>query len=296
MAVMTVTGPIAADQLGVTLPHEHHLMDSYKFRPPAAASDRGIAEQPIALRNRGALRRNIGLIRDNLRLIDLDVAVREVQEFKAEGGGTIVDVTPIGLCPDPRGLRRIAHQTGVQIVAGCGYYLANSHPASVAQRSVEELTDELVDVIENGFGETGIRPGIIGEIGLGEPMYVPGHTGDEMHPNEEKVLRAAGRAHCRTGLPVSVHVYNYRPNRLGLLALDVLGEEGVAVERGLLDRLLLSHDVCTKMQLEEYGGWGYAHLSRHIEPRLRRAGLSAADIRAMRVENPARLLDVAGPA
>jgi phosphotriesterase-related protein len=241
--------------------------------------------------------------------------------------------------------------TGVNIVAGCGYYLARSHPPSVAERSVEQLADELIDVIERGFGDTGIRPGIIGEIGLGEPMYAPGHSGDEMHPDEAKVLRAAGRAHRRTGLPVSVHIYNYRPNRLALMALDVLADEGVPldrviichldnridvpyaaqvaergaycefdtfgieayrdsegseyprdterilalvqlVQRGLLDRLLLSHDVCTKMQLEAYGGWGYAHLSHYIEPRLRRAGLSDFDIRAMRVENPARVLDV----
>ena len=352
MSVMTVTGPIPADRLGVTLPHEHLLLDSYKYRPPAEASQRAVAEQPITLRNLGALRRNIGLIRDNYRLIDLDVAVREVLEFRAEGGGTIVDVTPIGLCPDPRGLRRIAFLTGVHVVAGCGYYLAKSHPESVAARSVEALTEELVDQIERGFGDTGVRPGIIGEIGLGEPMYAPGHTGDEMHPHEEKVLRAAGRAHGRTGLPVSVHIYNYRPNRLALMALDVLEEEGVAAdrvvichldvridveyaasvaqrgaycefdtfgieayldaigseyprdteriaalvrlaERGLLDRLLLSHDVCTKMQLLEYGGWGYGHLSRHIEPRLRRAGFSEADIRVMRVDNPAQLLNVA---
>lgn len=351
MTVMTVLGPIPADRLGVTLPHEHLLLDSYKWQPPAQASLRSIAEGPITLQNFGLLRRNIGLIRDNLRLIDRDDAVREVLAFKAEGGGTIVDVTPIGLTPDPRGLRAISALTGVNIVAGCGYYLARSHPPAVATKSIEQLTEELVDEIENGLQGSGVRPGIIGEIGLGEPMYAPGHTGDEIHRDEEKVLRAAGRAHTRTRLPVTVHIYNYRPNAIGLLAIDILEQEGVApdrivichldcridveyaaavaargayveydtfgieayidsigseyprdteritalaelADRGYLDRLLIAHDVCTKMQLETYGGWGYGHISRNIEPRLRRAGFSRADIDTIRITNPARLLDV----
>jgi phosphotriesterase-related protein len=64
------------------------------------------------------------------------------------------------------------------------------------------------------------------------------------------------------------------------------------VQRGFVDRLLVSHDVCTKTQLIAYGGWGYAHLSRHIEPRLRKAGLTEDQITTIRVRNPRRLLDV----
>jgi len=42
--------------------------------------------------------------------------------------------------------------------------------------------------------------------------------------------------------------------------------------------------------IREYGGWGYAHLSKHIEPRLRDAGVTDQQIDAMRVANPARWL------
>ena len=62
------------------------------------------------------------------------------------------------------------------------------------------------------------------------------------------------------------------------------------IERGYVDHILLSHDVCWKMLMVEYGGWGYAHLSKHIEPRLIDAGVSADDIHAMRVANPSRWL------
>jgi phosphotriesterase-related protein len=352
MAVMTVLGPIDADQLGVTLMHEHLLIDvSYKFQPPTEVTQRALAEQPITLANLGYLRRNIGAVKANFRLDDVDTAAAEALAFKRDGGGTIVDVSPVGIGRDPLALRAIAAQSGVNVVTCTGYYLARSHPAAVAGASIDALADEMIAEIRTGIGRTGIRPGIIGEIGLGEPMYVAGHAGDEMHRDEEKVLRAAGRAQIATGLPLTLHIYNYRPNRLAHLALDALEEEGVALDRvvighldvridvdyaasvaargayaefdtfgieayldstlseyprdtervaalvelvarGYVDRLLVSHDVCTRMQLVAYGGWGYGHLSRHIEPRLRKAGLSDEQITTIRERNPRRLLDV----
>ncbi len=351
MPVMTVLGPIAGEQLGVTLMHEHLLIDvSYKWEQPTEVTLRALAEQPLSLANLGYLRRNIGAVKANLRLDDVDVAMAEALEFKREGGGTIVDVSPPGIGRDPRALRAIAAQSGVNVITCTGFYLARSHPPHVAHSSIDALVEEMIGEIRNGIGDSGIRPGIIGEIGLGEPMYVPGHTGDEMHPDEEKVLRAAGRAQKATGLPLTLHIYNYRPNRLAHLALDALEDEDVAfdrvvvghldvridveyaasvaergayaefdtfgieayldpslseyprdteriaalvelVRRGYLERLLIAHDVCTKVQLKTYGGWGYAHLSRHIEPRLRKAGLTAQQIATIRIANPRRLLE-----
>jgi phosphotriesterase-related protein len=352
MPVMTVFGPIDGAELGVTLMHEHLLIDvSYKWQPPTEVTLRALAEQPITLANLGFLRRNIGAVKANFRIDDVDVATSEALAFKREGGGTIVDVSPPGIGRDPRALRAIAAQSGVNIVTCTGFYLARSHPAHVASASIDALANEMIGEIRNGIGDTGIRPGIIGEIGLGEPMYVAGHTGDEMHADEEKVLRAAGRAQKATGLPLTLHIYNYRPNRLAHMALDALESEGVAldrvivghldvridveyavsvaargayaefdtfgieayldsslseyprdteriaalvevVQRGYAERLLVAQDVCTKMQLSAYGGWGYAHLSRHIEPRLRKAGLSMEQIDTIRIANPRRLLDV----
>jgi phosphotriesterase-related protein len=352
MTIMTVAGPIDGEQLGVTLTHEHLLIDvSYKWVQPTEVTLRALAEQPITLANLGYLRRNIGALKANLRLDDIETAAAEALAFRREGGGTIVDVSPVGIGRDPRALRAIAAQAGINVVTCTGYYLARSHPPTVAAATMQALADQMIGEIRDGIDETGIRPGIIGEIGLGEPMYVAGHSGDEMHRDEEKVLRAAGRAHLATGLPITLHIYNYRPNRLAHLALDVLAQEGVGLDhvvvghldnridldyaasvmdrgafaefdtfgieayidaswseyprdteriaalatliaRGYLDRLLVSHDVCTKMQLLAYGGWGYSHLSRNIEPRLRRAGVSAAQIETIRVSNPRRLLDV----
>lgn len=62
------------------------------------------------------------------------------------------------------------------------------------------------------------------------------------------------------------------------------------MSRGLGDQIVIAQDVCTKIQTVAYGGWGYAHISRNIEPRLRSAGMTDAEIRRIRVDTPARLL------
>jgi phosphotriesterase-related protein len=59
---------------------------------------------------------------------------------------------------------------------------------------------------------------------------------------------------------------------------------------GWSERLLLSQDVCIKMQLHRYGGFGYDHLLRTIEPRLRKRGVDDQTLRVLTVENPRRVL------
>jgi phosphotriesterase-related protein len=62
------------------------------------------------------------------------------------------------------------------------------------------------------------------------------------------------------------------------------------VERGNLERILLSHDNCMKIKLTRWGGHGYAHILENIVPRLLAAGLTAEQVRTILVENPKRHL------
>jgi phosphotriesterase-related protein len=251
-------------------------------------------------------------------------------------------------------LARISAAADVHVVAPCGAYLGASHPAYVRESSMRDLAARFVAELTVGVGDTGIRAGWIGELGVGQPMYgtfldPPTADVDAMSPDEEKVLEAAGRAQAETGAPISVHIWNWRPNRLGPMAIDAIvrgggegtrvaichvdltpdletslrivergayaeldtsglelyndaqgtryprDEERIALLRQLIDRrylrqLLIAQDLCTKTQTTAYGGWGYAHISRNAEPWMRRAGISDADLRTLRVENPARLL------
>jgi len=65
------------------------------------------------------------------------------------------------------------------------------------------------------------------------------------------------------------------------------------LDAGFGDQLLISQDVCTKVQLLKYGGFGYGHILRSILPRLRRRGVGDATVRKLLVENPARVLATA---
>jgi phosphotriesterase-related protein len=67
------------------------------------------------------------------------------------------------------------------------------------------------------------------------------------------------------------------------------------VKAGHADRLVLSHDICTKTSLKAYGGTGYSFIEELFLPYLKRHGVTDAQITAMVVENPKRLLTFAAP-
>jgi phosphotriesterase-related protein len=67
------------------------------------------------------------------------------------------------------------------------------------------------------------------------------------------------------------------------------------VKEGFVDQIVISHDVCTKLQLQKYGGFGYTYIDEYFLPALRKSGLSEADIHKIMVVNPARQLTFAAP-
>lgn len=353
--VMTVLGPIPASELGTTITHEHLLIDmTCYWQRPAEASLRAFVDAPVEIQILGMIKRNPLLNRDNCLLTDLDLGIEEITEFRKLGGDTIVDVTLPDIGRDPVALQIASRLSGLHIVAGCGHYVHLAHPPSLADEPVESIAERLVEEITEGIGTTGVRPGVIGEIGTSEPV----------RPTEEKVLRAAARAQQATGVAITLHLHP--PSRTGHEVFDVLEREGadltrvvaghldisighldlsldeaVAYHRSLADRgcwieydtcgndayfagsrygapfwcpsdreraaaiaklfaagygdrILLSQDVCHKYHLVRYGGFGYGHILRNFVHNLRDAGLGNQEIRRLLVENPRRMLALAG--
>ncbi len=62
------------------------------------------------------------------------------------------------------------------------------------------------------------------------------------------------------------------------------------IASGYLRQILISHDICMKIELKKFGGPGYGHILRHIVPMMKRAGVSEADIHTMLVNNPREML------
>ena len=305
--VMTVTGPVDADSIGFTLPHEHTYcqlwMAHHRFDFPNQLEDDAIFAD-------------------------------ELGAFRDQGGTCLVDLTlpEIGRRPDK--LRELSEATGVSIVMGCGWYRQGYFlpEARLEKRPVADLADELIAEIQGGVGDTGIRPGVIGEIGA-EKGWVT--------PTEERVHRAAGRAQRATGLPLATHgvmspvaleqltILEAEGADLGRVAVghcdshpylefhlrlvergvflmfDNIGQLRVGqheqriisllrelIDRGHEDRLLLSHDTCKIPQLRFHGGPGYAYLGEVFLPKLRAAGIPERTIETITRDNPRRWLSL----
>ncbi|MFE3451944.1 phosphotriesterase [Nonomuraea sp. NPDC059194] len=243
--VQTVLGAVPASELGVTLFHEHLLNNgAAAWHPPAPGDTEGerIAGEPVRIEFLGRLREDPYLSRHNVSLDDADLAAEEAARFAVRGGGTIVEVTPPGIGRDPRGLAGIARATGLNVVMGCGFYLERAHPARVRAMSAEDVAAEIQQ--ELGEGVDGIRPGVIGEIGI-SPAFSPA---------EEKVLRGAARAQARTGVPLSIHLPGWV--RHGHRVLDVVAEEGGQLHATVLGHLNPSlDDVDHQVSLADRGAW-----------------------------------------
>jgi len=347
--VVTVQGQIDPEELGTTLTHEHVFLDMVAgwFERPSKPEEQRLAREPMTLENFGYVRRNPLQNKDNMRLESTTEAIEELESYYRAGGDTVVDVTPKNVGADPVRIRRIARATGLQFVHGTAYYTRPSHTDRVDDSTTDELEAEFVSDVVDGIGETDVRAGLIGEIGLSGTI----------HDQEEKVLRAGARAAERTGAPLNVHPPLFGPEpspQAALEALDIIESEGLALDRvvvshmdqdhaamqdltdheriadrgaylefdewdawdmymqekdhaypsdatrvdavaelvegGHADRLLLSHDVCTKMQLTKYGGNGYAYIHHHVLPWLRARGLTDAEIETMLRTNPKRVL------
>jgi predicted metal-dependent phosphotriesterase family hydrolase len=188
--VMSVSGPIPPERIGFTLPHEHT----------------GIALWHIQGRW------------DYWELTpDEDAVADELRDFRRRGGSTLVDLTLPGIGRDPERLRRLASRTGIQIVMGCGWYREPYYPpeAGIDRRSVDSLADEVIAEFRDGVAGTGVRPGIIGEIGTDKAW---------VSALEERIHRAAARAARETGLAITTHGVR---SPVGLAQLRIFEEEGV---------------------------------------------------------------------
>ena len=195
--VMTVSGPLPPERIGFSLPHEHtgiylwHVRDRWDYWE---------------------------LTPDELTIAE------ELRDFRRRGGSTLVDLTLPGVGRDPERLRRLASSSGIQIVMGTGWYRESYYPpeARIDRRSVDDLADEMIAEFRDGVAATGVRPGIIGEIGTDKPWLTA---------QEERVHRAAARAARATGMAITTHAVM---SPVGLAQLRVFAEEGLDPARVII--------------------------------------------------------------
>jgi predicted metal-dependent phosphotriesterase family hydrolase len=299
--IMTARGPIAPDELGFALHHEHVIAN------PVPAED------------------------PDLILDDPEAALAELELYHAAGGRGLVDMSTADYGRDIQAMSMIASHSQVHIVIATGHhkdlyaarYIGDDSINEIAARNIRELTE--------GIDGTSIRAGVI----------KAGTSLDEITEAEDRVLRAASRTHLATGAPISTHTEagtmaleqvaifqeeGVAPNRVIIGHMDRrldesylkslletgafvsfdqiskkrygLDEDRAAMIKTLVDagyttQLLLSGDLARKSCQLAYGGEpGWVYLVEQFPVMLMEAGLSAPTVRELFVENPARALTI----
>lgn len=227
--IQTVLGDIEPSALGRTLTHEHIKMD-YKccIQPPWRASDaEKMVNSEINLANLGWIQHNPYSHKLNLSLGDepFDDMVKELNLFKQEGGQSIVEVTINGINRDVEYLAKVSSATGLNIIAGTGYYIDHTLPPEIKALSVEERCKTMVEELTEGVGDTTIKCGVIGEIGCSWPLT----------PAEKKSLLAAAAAQSETGAPLIIHPGRNEPSPLEIVR--ILQEAGADINKTVMSHL-----------------------------------------------------------
>jgi Predicted metal-dependent hydrolase with the TIM-barrel fold len=303
--IMTVNGPISSDDFGITLMHEHILVDF------------------------------AGTDSINVRRWDLDAVTAHVLpyllELKKYNCQAYIECTPSYLGRDPELLQRLSAASGMHILTNTGYYGAGGDrfvPSYAFTDTADELAKRWIAEWEDGIGATGVKPGFI-KIGVDAGPL------SEMH---QKLITAAAKAHLATGLVIMSHTgpsvpafeqiailqkegvspeafiwthaqadseeTHIKAAKLGAwVALDEIRDENVdeylrmiqnMKDNGLLHKALISHDAGWYKPGEENGGTyrGHATLFEKLLPLLRENNFTETEIQQLLSKNPAKAFEV----
>lgn len=304
--IQTVSGKISPEEMGLTLIHEHILVDF------------------------------IGADSTGYHRWDKDSVVQRVlpflEEIKTKGVKTIIECTPSYLGKDPVLLQKLTDLTGIRFITNTGYYGAVGEkylPEHAFSESAEELAKRWIREFKNGIEDTGVVPGFI-KISVNE--------GDQLSPMDRKLVQAAAITHLETGLLIVSHT---GPWNTAKAEIDVLLESGVDVsnfvwvhaqaekdyanylkaaehgvwisldgiawdvpghldrivycnENRILDRVLLSHDAGWYSPGEANGGdfIGFTALFDELIPLLKEKGFTQQELDLMLIENPAKAFSI----
>lgn len=305
-SIMTVNGTLGSEEMGISLTHEHVLVDF------------------------------IGADSINYNRWSKDSVLKAILPFMVEakrfGCRTFIDCTPEFIGRDPLLLKSISDSTGMNILTNTGYYGAGKNrylPEQAYSESAEQLAARWTDEFMNGIEGTGIKPGFI-KTGVAE---------GELSDLHRILIKAAAITHLRTGLVIASHTGPAIP---AFQQLEVLKEEGVSPEafiwvhaqaekdslqhiraakagawvsfdginnenaadylrrlrymKGnlLLGKVLLSHDSGWYTPGKEGGGniRGFTALFTELLPLLRNNGFTEKEIDQLLVENPAEAFSI----
>ncbi|WP_269523573.1 hypothetical protein [Coraliomargarita parva] len=236
--VETVLGPVAAEDLGPTLIHEHILCSSLSLYH--YFGERWFRREDVIQTATNKLRR---------------LAQRH-------GVRTVVDGTPLNLTRDLRLLAEVSRRSGVHLVASTGFYYYDDF--SYSRFPAEDLASYLVDECKYGAEDSSIRPGIL-------KCAV-----EEMTSAARYLLEAVGRAQSATGLPLFVHTAPTRRNTHEVL--DLLQSAGATLGKIIVGHCGDTDNISYVREILARGCWVEIDRLRRNQPEVlaRKAAMVAS--------------------
>lgn len=327
---VTVLGPISADKLEIVLPHEHVTIDNRFNTQPRLDIDEkapltvrdvpGIRAWPRAKSD------NLVLDRDELVVSDLiefrDLGGGTIVEMTTSGNGR--DLTRLRDVSRASGVAIVA-TTGCYVGASHIDKVAKSTLDELTKLFVEELTEG--DIRCGAIGEIGLsrQPTKQEWKGLEAALRASDETGapvwvhiTTLQPLENLLDWLAERQESTEKIVICHMDHDLRDLALHRRVLEM----GATVEFDLFglpawtggpflhaptdtqrmqalielasggwsNQLLMSHDVCQKIQLPEYGGFGYTHILKNVRAQFERLGGPGGLFEQITIDNPRRLL------
>lgn len=299
MKIRTVLGDISTEKVGITLSHEHIVLDLERIRKNKD-STYGYS----------------------------DLIIKEVMKAKKMGVQTIVDQTANDMGRNVIELKKISEECKVNIVASTGFYLDEYHYEHIQNGSKEYIADIFIKEITQGIDTTNIKAGIIGELA----------TGSKIRNSEIKVLEAACIAHKEIGCAVNTHcnlgkladkqIEIFEKNKVDVtkiilghidlsndveymskilskgynVAFDTIGKINYLSDEKRLENLfelimmgydkqiLLSQDVSRVSYFTDKNYYGYTTIMKYFIPKLKERGISDKIIENLLINNPVRVL------
>lgn len=270
----------------------------------------------------------IDLSPGDLGTTSFDSLLRDLKMAYHCGVRNVIDLTNQSMGRDPEYVQRLMDATGMNIILSTGYYLERYIRNYIEDVAVSELSQQAVNDLTCGIGDSGLCAGVIGEIAWQ-------HEGPS--ECEKKAWEAMSTAALETGAVVSTHPsrgiqqipqaeyligLGIRPEKIVIghiefypddaalksllgkgvyIGLDMIGKLGRARDEyradtvrkvkdwGFLSQLTLSLDICRTEDLRTTGGYGYVHLFETFLPMLKERGITQNDIEMMLKANPARI-------
>lgn len=217
--VMTVTGPISPFEMGLSLIHEHVMVDFIG----ADSTGEHRWERPEVIRI-------------------TQPYLEQINKYKVK---TLIECTPAYIGRDPILLKELAEVSGIQLITNTGYYGASNNkflPPHAFSETAEQLSERWIREWENGIGDSGVRPGFI-KTGVNDGSLSPLHV---------KLITAAARTHLKTGLTIASHTGKAIP---AFEQLEILEKEGVPPEAFIWVHAQSEKDHKQHLKAAQKGAW-----------------------------------------